>query len=247
MKSFSQPFPFQDAAAMGYPNGMNQQATPESMSPDILAAVRQQMCNMVDAANFVAGFNLPPNMSVQSMTPPNLGGSSSSNIQNPKVGSPAMNAMIKNGGESSNVMQMPRLGSPAMHNLPNELSMHGLHNLSQHEEDYRKKERNRIRKSSSVDEDYSQLDDHQKNLNNNRLSITKLTSPKIHTKSPSLEALEPAINLATCGQSLDMSFKSSRASSDGSINGDEGSPRPYHSFTNSSPIKLEPIASDCRD
>lgn len=226
---------------MGYPNGMNQQATAETMSPDILAAVRQQMCNMVDAANFVAGFNLPPNMSVQSMTPPNLGGSSSSNIQNPKIGSPAMSSMSKNGGESSNLLQMPRLGSPAMHNLPNELSMHGLQNLSHHEEDFRKKERNRLRKESSIDDDYSRLDEHQKNSNNNRLSITKLSSPK--NKSPSLEALEPAINLATSGQSLDMSFKSSRASSDGSVNGDE----PYHGFKDSSPIKLEPIASDCRD
>lgn len=230
---------------MGYPNGMNQQATPESMSPDILAAVRQQMCNMVDAANFVAGFNLPPNMSAQSMTQ-NLGGSSSSNIQNPKMGSPAMCPMNKNGGESSNILQMPQLGSPA-HNLPNELSIHGLQNLSQHEEDFRRKERNRIRKESSMDEDFSQLEEHQKSLNNNRLSITKLNSPKSHTKSPSLEALEPAINLATSGQSLDMSFKSSRASSDGSMNGDEGSPRTYHGFKDSSPIKLEPIASDCRD
>jgi hypothetical protein len=216
------------------------------MSPDILAAVRQQMCNMVDAANFVAGFNLPPNMSIQSMTPPTLGGNSNSNIPNPKIGSPAMSSMNKNGGEPSNILQMPRLGSPALHNLPTELSLHGLQNLSPSDEEFRKKERNRLRKEHSTDDDsYMQIDDHQKNVNNNRLSITKLNSPKNHTKSPSLEALEPAVNLAISGQSLDMSFKSSR-SSDGSINGEDASPRPFRGFKDSSPIKLEPLA-DCRD
>lgn len=235
---------------MGYPNGLNPQGT-ETMSPDILAAVRQQMCNMVDAANFVAGFNLPPNMTIQSMTPQNLGSSSANNVQNPKIGSPAMNSLNnKNGGEPSNIMQMPRLGSPALHNLPNELSLHGLQSLSPIEDDFRKKERNRMRKDQSVDEDFSHMDDHQKGLNNNRLSITKLHSPLHNTKSPSMEALEPAVNLAISGQSLDMSFKSSRTSSDGSINGEDASPRSYHGsslgYKDSSPIKVEPLA-DCRD
>lgn len=199
---------------------------------------------MVDAANFVAGFNLPPNMSIQSMTPPTLGGGGSSNIPNPKVGSPAMSSMNKNGGEPSNVLQMPRLGSPAgLHGLPNELALHGLQNLSPIDEDFRKKERNRMRKEPSGDEDFSHMDEHQKSLNNNRLSITKLNSHKNHTKSPSIEALEPAVNLAISNQSLDMSFKSSRASSDGgSINGEDL----YRSFKDSSPIKPEPLA-DCRD
>lgn len=235
---------------MGYPNGMNQQAGAESMSPDILAAVRQQMCNMVDAANFVAGFNLPPNMTIQSMTPQNLGGSSAGNIQNPKIGSPVMNSLNKNGGEVSNIMQMPRLDSPALHNLPNELSLHGLQSLSPIDEDFRKKERNRMRKDPSVDEDFSHIDDHQKGLNNNRLSITKLHSPIHNAKSPSMEALEPAVNLAISGQSLDMSFKSSRTSSNGSVNGEDSSPRSYHGsslgYKDSSPIKVEPLA-DCRD
>lgn len=226
---------------MGYPNGLNPQAT-DSMSPDILAAVRQQMCNMVDAANFVAGFNLPPNMSMAGS--PSLGGGSS-NVPNPKIGSPAMNAMNKNGGEQGNILQMPRLGSPALHGLPAELSLHGLQSLS-NEEDFRKKDRNRMRKAQQPDQDYPHMEDHQKNLNNNRLSITKLNSPKNNTKSPSLEALEPAVNLAITGQSLDMSFKSSRTSSDGgSMNGEDLSPHPYR-FKDSSPIKLEPLA-DCRD
>lgn len=219
---------------MGYPNGLNPQAT-ESMSPDILAAVRQQMCNMVDAANFVAGFNLPPNMSIQSMTSPNLGGSS--NIPAPKIGSPAMN---KNGGEASNLLQMPRLGSPALHNLPTELTMRGLQSLSPNEDDFRKKERSRLRKEQP-DDDFAHLDEHQRNLNN-RLSITKLNSPKNLAQSPPLDALEPAINLAISSQSIGMSFKSSRPSSDGgSINGED-----YRGFKDSSPIKLEPL-TECRD
>lgn len=212
------------------------------MSPDILAAVRQQMCNMVDAANFVAGFNLPPNMSIQSMTSQNLSGSSSTNITNPKAGSPAMSSHNKNGGESSSMQQLPRLGSPAMHNLPTELSLHGLQNLSPNEDEYRKKERIRFRKEHSDEKDFTHMD--QQSLNN-RLSITKLDSPS-RIKSPSMEALEPTVNLAISGQSLDMSFKSSRASSDGSINGEEGSLGSYRSFKNSSPIKLEPMA-DNRD
>ncbi|CAO1345381.1 unnamed protein product [Diamesa serratosioi] len=64
------PFPFQDSP-IGYatPNGMSPQHGPDGMSHDAVAAaavaaVRQQMCNMVDAANFVAGFNLPPNMTI---------------------------------------------------------------------------------------------------------------------------------------------------------------------------------------
>lgn len=201
---------------------------------------------MVDAANFVAGFNLPPNMTIQSMTPQ---GSSGANIPNPKVTSPAMNAMNKNGGEPNNILQMPRLGSPAMHNLPNELSMHGLQNLSPNDEEFRKKERNRMRKDQSMDDEFSQLED-QKNLNN-RLSITKLNSPQSNNKCPSMEALEPSVNLAISSQSLDMSFNSSRhrSGSDGSINGAD-SPQSFRSsslgYKDSSPIKLEPLA-DCRE
>lgn len=231
---------------MGYPNGLNPQAGTDAMSPDIIAAVRQQMCNMVDAANFVAGFNLPPNMTIQSMNPQNLGGSSSSNIPNPKIGSPVMNSLSKNGAEHSNILQMPQIGSPSLHSLPNELSL--MQSLSPNEEDFRKKERIRLRKASG--EDFSHPEDQQKVLNNNRLSITKLNSPKTPTKSPSLEAFEPAVNLAISGQSLDMSFKSSRMSSDDSINGEDLSSHSYRSpglmFKDSSPIKLEPL-TDCRD
>jgi hypothetical protein len=118
-----------------------------------------------------------------------------------------------------------------------------MQNLSPNDEDFRKKERSRMRKEASTDDDFSHLDEHQKSVNNNRLSITKLNSPKNNTKSPSLEALEPAVNLAISNQSLDMSFKSSRTSSDGgSVNGEDS----YRSFKDSSPIKLEPLA-DCRD
>lgn len=215
------------------------------MSPDLLAAVRQQMCNMVDAANFVAGFNLPPNMSMA----PSLGGNLSSNIPNPKVGSPAMgcNQLNKNGGEPSNaLLQMPRLGSPALH-LPTELSMHGHLSPSDESSESRKKEK-RMRKS--LDEELDEQQQQKSGLNNNRLSITKMNSPKC--KTPSIDALEPAVNLAISGQTLDMSYKSSRNSSDSSsVNGDEIT-RSFRNaaanlgFKDTSPIKLEPLA-DCRE
>ncbi|CRK95734.1 CLUMA_CG009191, isoform A [Clunio marinus] len=235
------PFPFQDSA-IGYPNGLNQQTSSDTMSPDILAAVRQQMCNMVDAANFVAGFNLPPNMTIQSMTPPTVG-SSSSNISNPKIGSPAISNLNKNGGEPSNILQMPRLASPAVHSLPSELSLHGLQNLSTNEEELYKKEKMRNKREN---EGLSQIEGHQKSLSNNRLSITKLHSPKTLSKNLPTETHEPAANLVHSGQSLDMTFKSSRTSSDESFNGEDLSPRSYRGFKDCSPIKLEPLA-DCRD
>ena len=67
---------------------MSPQSVPDGMSQDAVtaaavAAVRQQMCNMVDAANFVAGFNLPPNMTIHPAIGP-----SSNNITSPKNGSP---------------------------------------------------------------------------------------------------------------------------------------------------------------
>jgi hypothetical protein len=229
----------------GYPNGLNPQAA-ESMSPELLAAVRQQMCNMVDAANFVAGFNLPPNMTVQSMTP-NLSGNPNANIQNPKIGSPvALQQINKNGGESSNMMQMSRLGSPALHILPPELTVHGLQNLSPSDiEDieFRKKEK-RLRKS--LDDDF---DEHHKALNNSQVSITKTNSPRSN-KTLSMESLEPVVNMTMGSQTIDMSFKSSRNSTEGSINGEDSQRSFRHpslsGFDNSSPIKLEPLA-DCRE
>lgn len=212
------------------------------MSPDLLAAVRQQMCNMVDAANFVAGFNLPPNMTMQTIAPNHGGGGNSSNVQNPKVGSPAaMHQLNKNGGESSNILQMPRLGSPAHQNLPSEMSsLQGLQSLSPNDDmDFRKLDK-RLRKSLD-----DELEEQQKALNNNRLSITKMNSP---CKTPSMESLEPAVNLAISSHTLDMSYKS-RNSSDGSVNGDDMT-RSFRnalgSFKSTSPIKLEPLA-DCRE
>lgn len=238
-----QPFPYQDASVLaGYPNGLNPQAA-ESMSPELLAAVRQQMCNMVDAANFVAGFNLPPNMTVQSMTPQNL----NANLQNPKVGSPAtiQHQLNKNGGEPSNLLQLSRLGSPALHILPTELTVHGLQNLSPNDIDeleFRKKDK-RIRKS--MDDDF---EEHQKALNNSQVSITKTNSPKSN-KTLSMESLEPVVNMAM-GSTIDMSFKSSRNSNDGSVNGEDNQ-RSFRNpslsgFESTSPIKLEPLA-DCRE
>ncbi|CAO1320743.1 unnamed protein product [Diamesa hyperborea] len=102
------PFPFQDPS-LGYPmpNGMSPQSGPDGMSQDAVtaaavAAVRQQMCNMVDAANFVAGFNLPPNMSIH----PAIGGS---NIMqtSPKNGSPPN----ENKRSYENSEMLPRLNT----------------------------------------------------------------------------------------------------------------------------------------
>lgn len=199
------------------------------MTPELLAAVRQQMCNMVDAANFVAGFNLPSSMSMiqTNQQQQQVANANSVQQQQSKIISPAMNSLAKNGGEPSNVLQMPRLGSPAMHHsLPNEMSM-----------------KQQMRKEHDDDED-----DHHKALNS-RLSITKLSSPKNLTSkmSPMVDLLEPAVNLAISGQSLDMSFKSSRASSDGgSINGEDRMYRNSSGYKDSSPIKMEPMA-ECRD
>ncbi len=210
------------------------------MSPELLAAVRQQMCNMVDAANFVAGFNLPPNMSVQSM---NSSLSGNSNVQNPKVGSPATLQQInKKGGEQSNMLHMSRLGSPALH-IPPELSVQGLQNLSPNDNDdneYRKKQ---MRKSLDGD-----FDEHQKVLNNSQVSITKANSPK-GNKTLTMESLEPVVNMAMSSQSIDMPFKS-RNSNEGGLNGEDDQ-RVFRNssmsgFESTSPIKLEPL-SDCRE
>lgn len=198
---------------------------------------------MVDAANFVAGFNLPPNMTMQTIAPNHGGGGggNSSNVQNPKVGSPAaMHQLNKNGGESSNILQMPQLGSPAHQNLPSEMSLQGLQSLSPNDDmDFRKLDK-RLRKSLD-----DELEEQQKALNNNRLSITKMNSP---CKTPSMESLEPAVNLAISSHTLDMSYKS-RNSSDGSVNGDDMT-RSFRNalggFKSTSPIKLEPLA-DCRE
>lgn len=99
---------------------------PESMSPDAvsaaISAVRQQMCNMVaaaqhhpDAANMLGGFNLPGHLSIH----PHSGGAGSG-IPIPKLGSPAnLNSINNNGGASG--IPVPRLGSPA-----HGLNLHGL-------------------------------------------------------------------------------------------------------------------------
>lgn len=90
------PFPFQDASSLGYPpstNGLGSQmmGNTDPLSSDAvtaaMSAVRQQMCNMVAAAqqhqhpssdgnNVIGGFHLPSHLSVHP------------NISIPKLGSP---------------------------------------------------------------------------------------------------------------------------------------------------------------
>lgn len=88
------------------------------MSPDAvsaaISAVRQQMCNMVAAAQhhpdanaMLGGFNLPGHLSIH----PHSGGAGSG-IPIPKLGSPAnMNSINNNGGATG--VPAPRHGSPA--------------------------------------------------------------------------------------------------------------------------------------
>lgn len=134
------------------------------MTAAAMAAMRQQMCSMVDAANLVAGFNLPPHMSIH----PTAGGPDIPIPQIPKVGTPMSGQLNKSGGELSGGIQMPRLGSPAisssMYNLATGMGLHGLQNLSPHSEEdrghrYKAKDRENRRESrehsNENDKDYS--------------------------------------------------------------------------------------------
>ena len=218
---------------------MSPQSVPDGMSQDAVtaaavAAVRQQMCNMVDAANFVAGFNLPPNMTIH----PAIGASNNS-LTSPKNGTPPMQGNNDSNKNTSIGLQHSKFGSASIHSLPNDMSLHGIQNLSpkNHDEmEYNKSEINRLRKERSREGGYEQIKErHSLNFNHKNIS-------------PTLDALEPGVNYDTSEQTLDMSFKSSRQSSDGSIIGDEGSPKTFSNLghKSNSPIKLEPIA-DCRE
>ncbi|CAO1320719.1 unnamed protein product [Diamesa hyperborea] len=236
----SVPFPFQDSP-LGYPipNGMSPQSVPDTMSQDAVtaaavAAVRQQMCNMVDAANFVAGFNLPPNMTIH----PAIGANNM--LTSPKNGSPPMQGNHDiNKNTSSIGLQYSKLGSASIHTLPNDMSLHGIQSLSpkNHDEmEFSKSEMSRLRKERSRESGYEQMKErHSLNYNHKN-------------NSPLLDAMESGVNYDASEQTLDMSCKSSRQSSDGSIIGEEGSPKAFSNLGHkgNSPIKLEPIA-DCRE
>ncbi|CAO1345360.1 unnamed protein product [Diamesa serratosioi] len=231
----SVPFPFQDSP-LGYPipNGMNTQSVPDGMSQDAVtaaavAAVRQQMCNMVDAANFVAGFNLPPNMTIH----PAIGASNNILTSPKNVSLPLHGHNDVNKNTSSIGLQYSKSGSgSSIHSSPNDMSLHGIQSLSPKnydEIDFNKSENNRLRKERFREGRFEQMKE-QHTLNFNHKNI-----------SPTLEAIESGVNYDSSEQTLDMSFKTSRQSS---IIGEEGSPKAFLSLN--SPIKLEPI-SDCRE
>ncbi|XP_055609260.1 protein bric-a-brac 1 isoform X2 [Uranotaenia lowii] len=109
-------------------NGQLPTTATEGMSSDALtaatvAAVRQQMCNMVAAAQHhpdatanLAGFNMPSHHGNLSIHPSgSAAGSSSETIPVPKLGSPAVSGQChSNNAGGAGGIQMPRLGSPAV-------------------------------------------------------------------------------------------------------------------------------------
>ncbi|XP_055526783.1 protein bric-a-brac 1-like isoform X2 [Wyeomyia smithii] len=140
------PFPFQDNPLNYAPNANGQlpAASAEAMSQDALtaatvAAVRQQMCNMVAAAQHhpeaaanLVGFNLPPHHTNLSIHPPGNAGGSSTGIPVPKLGSPAVPNQGHGNNGGTGGIQIPRLGSPAGSNIPTskDHELHGSVGLS---------------------------------------------------------------------------------------------------------------------
>ncbi|XP_001660258.2 protein bric-a-brac 1 isoform X4 [Aedes aegypti] len=142
------PFTFQADNPLNYaPNANGQMPTAgaEGLTPDALtaatvAAVRQQMCNMVAAAQHhpeaaanLVGFNLPQHHTNLSIHPSGNAGGSSGGIPVPKVGSPAVTHQTHSNNGGSGGIQMPRLGSPAGSSIHSgkEHDLHGPPGLNQ--------------------------------------------------------------------------------------------------------------------
>ena len=221
-------------------NGLvHQQPGTEQMSPDaVIAAMRQQMCSMVDAANLVAGFNMPTHLAPASL--PNLKMEASMiPISDDKRSEKERSKEYERQLERNRVRDRENRNGSRHLSPPHHLQ-HQNHPLS--------------------------------NINNNNLSITRLTSPSNSAHdlrmsptdrlSSSLEmALEPAVNLAIGTQDINLSFKSSsRASSQCSKEtppridfyqdelvdlNDDRSAR-VKSFKENTSIKMEPFG-ECRD
>lgn len=254
------------------------------MSPEASAAVaavahslRQQMQMAAaaqhhpDAANLVAGFNLPGHCSNLTIHPSN--GGSSSGIPMPKLGSPATSGQLNNNGGNSGI-QMPRLGSPAMTGLPTN-SLHGMHGLqnmmglSGHMASMASGGGPSPNSSNNSSSGGSHHGNHgnQLSINSGNVSISRIGSPgSVHDlrmsspndnsmHSPLEMALEPAVNLAV-GVS-GMAYKPSRGYSSPrpeqlfqeDIADLVGTPRScpsrLNSFKEPSNIKIEPM-TDCR-
>ncbi|XP_058832224.1 protein bric-a-brac 1-like [Topomyia yanbarensis] len=230
------PFPFQDNPLNYAPNANGQLPTAgaDGMTSDALtaatvAAVRQQMCNMVAAAQHhpeaaanLVGFNLPPHHTNLSIHPSANGGSSGS-IPVPKLGSPAVPNQGHGNNGGSGGIQMPRLGSPAGSSIvtAKDHDHHGLPNINHGGNPGNTSSHPRSESSRSINHSSggSNVNHHPlAHLNSGSLSITRLGSPaSAHdlrmTTPPTEESplaspmgmiLEPAVNLAVGGQGSEL-------------------------------------------
>ncbi|XP_062710087.1 protein bric-a-brac 1-like isoform X3 [Aedes albopictus] len=204
------PFTFQADNPLNYApnaNGQLPTAGAEGMTPDALtaatvAAVRQQMCNMVAAAQHhpeaaanLVGFNQPQHHANLSVHPSGNAGGSSGGIPVPKVGSPAVTHQTHSNNGGSGGIQMPRLGSPAGSSIHSNKD-HDLHgppglNPSSHPSTSSAggninsnataiSNRSESSRSSSGSNHSSSANHHQHplaHLNSGSLSITRLGSP----------------------------------------------------------------------
>ncbi|XP_058463983.1 protein bric-a-brac 1 [Malaya genurostris] len=226
------PFPFQDNPLNYAPNANGQLPTTgaEGMSSDALtaatvAAVRQQMCNMVAAAQHhpeaaanLVGFNLPPHHTNMSIHPPGNVGGSSGSIPVPKLGSPAVPNQGHGNNGGSGGIQMPRLGSPAGSSIvtAKDHDHLGLTNInhSGNPGNPSHNPRSEASRSSNHSSGVPTVNHHpMAHLNSGSLSITRLSSPAsahdLRMTTPPTEVsplaspmgmvLEPAVNLAVGG------------------------------------------------
>lgn len=94
--------------------------TSDALTAATVAAVRQQMCNMVaaaqhhpEAASNLVGFNLPQHHTNMNMHQSGNAGGSSGGVPVPKLGSPAITNQAHSNNGGAGGIQLPRLGSPA--------------------------------------------------------------------------------------------------------------------------------------
>uniref|UniRef100_A0A8D8NFH9 Protein bric-a-brac 1 n=2 Tax=Culex pipiens TaxID=7175 RepID=A0A8D8NFH9_CULPI len=199
------PFPFQDNPLNYAPNangqlqpgvagaGPNDGMTQDALTAATVAAVRQQMCNMVaaaqhhpDAAANLVGFNLQPphphsNLSIHPSVG-NNGAGGSSGIPVPKLGSPAVHNNNGGGGGVGGGIQMPRLGSPAGSSLATTTTQGSKeHDLQQHLQHHGGNVPSSTSTNSRGSNSHPSSNHHPHHplahLNSGSLSITRLGSP----------------------------------------------------------------------
>ncbi|XP_055620776.1 protein bric-a-brac 1 isoform X2 [Toxorhynchites rutilus septentrionalis] len=202
------PFPFQDNPLNYTPNANGQMPATgaEGMSQEALtaatvAAVRQQMCNMVAAAQHhpeaaanLVGFNLPQHHANMNLHSSGNAGGSGGGIPVPKLGSPAVTNQGQGNNGGTGGIQMPRLGSPAGSNITasKDHDHHGPPSLNQggnpststgnnnnHSNNSSSNNRSETNRNSSHTSSNSNVNHHHPlaHLNSGSLSITRLGSP----------------------------------------------------------------------